>query len=188
MLDCIILGDSIAVGLSQARPDCQVAAVSGITSERFVQTFGGAARARTAIISLGVNDGEGAATADNLRRLRGLVSADVVYWLLTGGNPRAREAVCAVAERFGDRLIDAAPLAGQDHVHPDRTGYAQLAIATGGHGGAVAVQAHSVQAAQPYHDFPSPGRVYGAFRGMQVWNGPYNLNGRPTAAWSWLRP
>src|SRR5258708_6466334 len=71
LLDCIVLGDSIAFGLGQARPDCEVVAVSGITSERYVQSFLTARRARTVVISLGVNDGAGVATADNLRRLSG---------------------------------------------------------------------------------------------------------------------
>jgi lysophospholipase L1-like esterase len=75
MLDCIILGDSIAVGLGQARPDCDVFAVSGITSDRYVQTLLTSRQARTVIISLGVNDGEGAATADNLLRLRAAITA-----------------------------------------------------------------------------------------------------------------
>ncbi len=174
MLDCIILGDSIAVGLGQARPDCAVAAVSGISSERYVQTLAGTQHARTAIISLGVNDGEGVATAENLTRLRGLVSANVVYWLLTGGNPRARDAARAVAERFGDRLIDVAPLTGADHVHPDRTGYARVAAETGGRG-----LAH----ASAYQDFPSPARVYRDFPNLKVWNGPNNLNGQSVAGW-----
>lgn len=169
MLDCVILGDSLAAGLGQARPDCAVAAVSGITSGRYVQTFSGMQRARTAVISLGVNDGEGVATADNLTLLRGEVSADVVYWLLTGSNPRAREAVRSVARRFGDRLIDAAPLTGPDHVHPDRAGYTRLAAEMRGGG--------SSTQASAYRDFLSPARVYRAFPNMQVWNGPNNLNG-----------
>ena len=123
MFACLALGDSLAIGVGHARPDCYVAAITGITSERYVQIFPGMRHVRTAIISLGVNDGEGVATAENLFRLRARVSADIVCWLLTGGNPRARDAVRAVAGRFGNRLIDAAPLAGTDHVHPDRAGY-----------------------------------------------------------------
>jgi hypothetical protein len=73
LLDCIVLGDSIAVGVGQARPDCQTIAVSGITSEHYVQMFGGAPQARTAIISLGVNDGDASATGDNLAKLRGRI-------------------------------------------------------------------------------------------------------------------
>jgi hypothetical protein len=130
---------------------------------------------RTAIISLGVNDGEAVATAENLVRLRARVSADIVYWLLTGGNPRARDAVRAIAGRFGDRLIDAAPLAGTDHVHPDRAGYARLAAETRGGGG-------SPPQVASYRDFMSPARVYRAFPDMKVWNGPGSLNGAPAAA------
>jgi hypothetical protein len=176
LLDCVILGDSIAAGLSQARPDCEAAAISGITSERYIQIFAGMRQVRTAIISLGVNDGEGVATADNLSRLRGRVAAAVVYWLVTGGNPRAREAVRSVARRFGDRLIDAAPLTGLDHIHPDRTGYARLAAETRGGGGGSSTQSSA------YRDFLSPARVYRSFPGVQVWNGPNNLNGVPVTA------
>ena len=161
--------------MGQARPECEVVAVSGITSERFVQMFSGARHVQTAVISLGVNDGGGAATADNLSRLRGEVSADVVYWLLTGGNLRAREAVLSVARRFGDRLIDAAPLTGPDHIHPDRIGYARLAMETRGAGGGRSTQASA------YRDFLSPTHVYRAFPNMNVWNGPNNLNGTPLA-------
>lgn len=171
MLDCVILGDSIAVGLGQARPDCRVAAVSGITSERYVQYFSGVRNVRTVVISLGVNDGEGAATAENLTRLRGGISADVVYWLMTGGNPRARDAVRAVAVRFGDRLIDAEPLTGADRVHPDRAGYARLADKTRGRGGGTSTQASA------YRDFAPAERVYRAFPSVRVWNGPEDPNG-----------
>jgi hypothetical protein len=57
LLECLVLGDSIAVGLGQARPECAVVAVSGITSERYVLTLHARPRARTVVISLGVNDG-----------------------------------------------------------------------------------------------------------------------------------
>ncbi len=139
----------------------------------------GVAHASTAIISLGVNDGEGMATAENLSRLRGLVSANVVYWLMTGGNPQARQAVRDAAARFGDRLIDAAPLAGPDHVHPNRAGYARLAQETGGRG-------QSAPLVSAYRDFASPARVYRAFPGVTVWNGPYQLNTGPV--WFWPQP
>ncbi len=161
MFDCIAIGDSLAIGIGHARSGCYVAAITGITSERYVQIFPGMRHVRTAIISLGVNDGDGISTADNLRRLRQQVSADTVYWLLTGGNPGARTAVREVASRFGDRLIDAAPLTGPDHVHPDRAGYARLAAETNGGGS------------------PARGLAYRALPNMTVWNGPYTLNGVP---------
>ena len=160
MIDCIAIGDSLAVGVGHARPGCFIAAITGVTSERYVHIFPGMRHVRTAIISLGVNDSEDIGTAENLLRLRQQVRADRVFWLLTGGNPRAREAVHEVAGRFGDRLIDAAPLTGPDHVHPGRDGYARLAALTTG--GAA----------------PAPGLVtHRAAAGPKVWNGPYSLNG-----------
>lgn len=166
------------MGLAQARPDCAVEAFSGITSARYVQTFAGVAHARTAIISLGVNDGDGVATAENLSRLRGEVSANRVYWLMTGSNPRARQAVREVAARFGDQLVDAAPLAGPDHVHPDRAGYARLAEKTGGRGS-------GGRFASAYQDFASPLRVYHAFPGWTVLNWQYQVS--PTGVGVWRR-
>jgi lysophospholipase L1-like esterase len=173
LLDCIILGDSLAVGVGQARSDCEIAAISGITSDRYVQIFPGMHHVRTAIISLGANDGDGASTADNLTHLRSRVLADTVYWLLTGSNDRIRNAVRAVAGRFGDRLIDAAPLAGPDHIHPDRTGYARLANETRGQGGGSSTQVSA------YQDFMPRDSVYRTFPTLKVWNGPDNLNGQP---------
>jgi hypothetical protein len=173
LLDCIVLGDSIAVGVGQARPDCQTMAVSGISSDHYVQMFAGAPQAHTVIISLGVNDSDSVATADNLATLRGRVLADTVYWLVSGTNPHTRDAVRTIAGRFGDRLIDVAPLAGADHIHPDRTGYTELAAETRGMGGA------SSGRTTAYRDFPPQQWNYGAFPGLKVWNGPDNLNGAP---------
>ena len=169
MLDCLVLGDSIAVGLGQARPECVVVAVSGITSERYVQTLLAPRRARTVIISLGVNDGDGVPTTDNLRLLRRTIAADTVYWLLAGSNPRTRDAVRAVAGLYRDQLIDVAPLAGPDHVHPDRAGYAVLARETGGTTRPPSTPQHILSTRNDFRAFP----------GIKVWNGPGNLNGVP---------
>lgn len=187
MLDCLVLGDSIAVGVGQARPDCQTIAVSGISSDHFVQMFPGAPQARTAVISLGVNDGDGIATADNLAKLRARVAADTIYWLVSGTNQHIRDAVRAIASRFGDRLIDVSPLAGADHIHPDRTGYARLASETGGVAAGTAPNTSAstntgttgAGTRTAYQDFQPQDQVYRAFPGLKVWNGPANLNGAP---------
>jgi lysophospholipase L1-like esterase len=130
LLDCVALGDSIAVGVGHARPDCKVMAVTGITSGRYVELLPPLRATQTAIISLGVNDSDDMDTLANLRRLRSEVRAKTVYWMLVGTNPRSRDAVRLVAAEYRDRMIDVAPLAGPDHIHPDRTGYARLAAAT----------------------------------------------------------
>ena len=56
MVPCLIMGDSIAVGVGQARPECSTIAEVGINSARYLQTLHGARHAQTVIISLGVND------------------------------------------------------------------------------------------------------------------------------------
>ncbi len=179
MLDCIALGDSIAVGVGHARPDCKVMAVTGITSGRYVSLLPPLHAAHIAIISLGVNDSEDMDTLANLRLLRSRVQARTVYWMLVGINPRARVAVRTVATEYGDRMIDTAPLAGPDHIHPDRTGYARLARLTGSVGTLPAGNARAPTQSLAYHDFQSPQWVYQAFPNMKVWNGPDNLNGMP---------
>jgi hypothetical protein len=172
VIDCLILGDSIAVGVGQALPLCEVSATVGITSGRFIQTEIGSHAARHVVISLGVNDRDGVATLDNLRKLRASVSAEVVYWLLSGFNPRAREAGLSVASQYGDRVIEMAPFVGADGLHPDRNGYAAL-----GH----VVQSGWMQpapAAGAYRDFAPPPVV----PGINIWSGPDNLNGHVVPA------
>jgi lysophospholipase L1-like esterase len=157
LLDCLVLGDSIAVGVGQAKPGCLVVAETGITSERYVHTLLVARTARIAIISLGVNDSDDVDTVDNLLRLRSAITARTVYWLLAGINKRSREAARLVATKFRDRLVDVAPLAGPDHLHPDRAGYARLAGLIHGGTGGYAAQRH------PYRDFLPRDTVYRAF-------------------------
>ncbi len=129
MLDCIILGDSIAVGVGQARPACTTVARTGITSTAYVQTLLPTAprAAASAIISLGVNDDASVATLDNLRHLRRSVTATHVTWLLPGLKDDIRRHIRAVAQENGDRTLDTAPEAGPDRLHPTGQGYRVIA-------------------------------------------------------------
>ena len=57
MLECLIVGDSIAVGVSQVRPECASIAKSGINSRDWVtHNLGKLEPAKTLIISLGANE------------------------------------------------------------------------------------------------------------------------------------
>ena len=199
MIPCLILGDSLAVGVGQARPECIVAAEVGINSSRYLQTWRPPMQAKTVVISLGVNDSLDIETEQNLRQLRHGITAETVYWLVPGIHPTARTAVHDIARAFGDKMIDVAPLTGSDHVHPDRTGYATLASLTrhddGGRlsrqGDDGRVPRHSAYATVPsprsaYRDFPAAGSGYRDFAaapvhvpGVNVWRGPDNLNGLP---------
>ena len=128
MLPCLILGDSLALGIGQYRPECRTAAQVGITSARYIQTLLIDQSATTALISLGVNDGDEAPTLDNLRQVRRHVHAQKVFWLLPGIKPHARAAIRQVAVEFDDFLVDTSYEAGPgDHLHPNRDGYKFLA-------------------------------------------------------------
>lgn len=127
LVPCLVIGDSIAVGVGQYLPECQTEARVGITSQQFVQDLLSPQEAGRVVISLGVNDGPSASTIASLRRVRESVRGASVYWLLPANHAYARAAIHSVAAEFGDRLIDCAPQAGPDGLHPTGAGYRALA-------------------------------------------------------------
>ena len=134
MLECIVLGDSIASGVGQARPECETVARVGITSGAYINDLFPLAShtARTAVISLGVNDDGSVDTIDNLRRVRGSLSVGSAVWLLPNLKENVRAAIRTVAAEYGDQLVDTRPYVGPDHLHPTGTGYRTLAGQTAG--------------------------------------------------------
>jgi lysophospholipase L1-like esterase len=124
---CHVIGDSIAVGTAAAMPECHAQARSGITSTRFVRDYAGPLGGDLVVISLGAND-VGLPTLDNLRRLRAAISAHSVVWLLPHiQRAGVRDSIVAVAAEHGDRLVDTAPYAGRDRLHPTGAGYRHIA-------------------------------------------------------------
>lgn len=124
MILCLILGDSIAVGIAHHRPDCVAEARVGRASA--AQRIPGV-RAGVAVISLGSNDGGARdATVHHLRKLRRGTPAVRVVWIVPA-NPRAAAAVRQVAAEFGDDTLDLTP--GPDGIHPTPAGYRALARA-----------------------------------------------------------
>jgi len=126
MLECLIVGDSIAVGVSQVRPECQSIAKSGINSSDWNKKHLHKLKpARTLIISLGAND-LGINTEGHVRSLRTNAQADRVFWLLPSQRlkPRQVEAVRQVAAEFGDTVIPRPESnISSDGVHPTYRGY-----------------------------------------------------------------
>ena len=127
MVPCLVIGDSIAVGVGQYLPECRTEARVGITSQQFISTLLSPQAAGRVVISLGVNDGLSATTLQNLRTVRETVRAASVFWLLPAHHEYARVAIRRIAAEFGDRLIDSAPQAGPDGLHPTGAGYRALA-------------------------------------------------------------
>lgn len=126
MLECLILGDSIAVGVHQTRPDCAVYAKSGINSRDFVNRFiGKDLTADTVLISLGSNDYAQIKTKNELLDLRSQVVAKKVYWVLPAIKPNVQEIVEEVANTYGDWIIRI-PNLSKDKIHPTYRGYKKI--------------------------------------------------------------
>lgn len=131
MLDCLILGDSIAVGTHKFKQECVAYAKGGINSSQYYKTyvlprqndFG----AEVVIISLGSNDA-GVKTYNELYKLREHVKAQRVYWVLPNPAkfPRQADDVNLIAISFGDNVIKPTRYQ-EDQVHPSWAGYKEIA-------------------------------------------------------------
>jgi lysophospholipase L1-like esterase len=130
MLECLIVGDSIAVGTAHFRPECVALAKSGINSRDWnKKNAGNSVAARTVIISLGSNDTKNIRTIWELQQLRDRVQADQVFWIMPAIKPDVQQMVRTVASSYGDTVLPITSLE-KDRVHPDSKGYRALANST----------------------------------------------------------
>jgi hypothetical protein len=125
MIECLILGDSIAVGTHSAKPECVVQAQVGINSRNFNKKYKGDFAAKIVAISLGSNDYKNIKTINELIDLRNRVQADKVYWILPANNFEIQLAVQNVATMFEDWTIRI-PHLSPDGVHPTTKGYRRI--------------------------------------------------------------
>jgi lysophospholipase L1-like esterase len=130
MIECLILGDSIAVGTQMARPECAVYAKTGWNSMQWNRDYlKNDLSAKTVVISLGSNDHRGIRTKAELHRIREKVGIARVFWILPAIKPEIQAMVKDVSKEYGDTVL---PITGlsKDGVHPTTTGYKQLAEKT----------------------------------------------------------
>ena len=129
MIECLIVGDSIAVGVSQIRKECVAYAKSGINSHNWNKVYLNRLEpTKTLIISLGAND-LGVNTEQNIRTLREKANAERVFWLLPSQKlkPDQYRAVKFVAIEYGDTVIPRPERdISADGVHPTYKGYQVL--------------------------------------------------------------
>ena len=127
MLDCLIMGDSIAVGTQMFDKECAMIAKGGINSYQWVNANIGKApyQARTVIISLGSNDHRYVKTESELQTIRKLTQADRVYWILPAIKPDIQEIVRKVAAEYDDVVLPIRSLQ-PDGIHPSWAGYKQI--------------------------------------------------------------
>jgi len=127
MLECLIMGDSIAVGTHVFKPSCEYYAEGGINSYQWVNRNIGKApyEAKTIIISLGSNDHKYVKTEEELRTIRTMTKADRVYWILPAIKPNIQEIVKKVAAEYGDTVLPITRLQ-PDGIHPSWAGYKEI--------------------------------------------------------------
>jgi len=135
MLDCLILGDSIAVGTANVRKECVSYSIGGYNTLQWNKKFADKdLTAGTVIISLGTNDHAGVHTFKELSAMRSRVTASRVYWILPPCNekfckPNVNDNVEIIARSRGDFIIKTARLQ-KDAIHPSWAGYKELAEKT----------------------------------------------------------
>lgn len=133
MIECLILGDSIAVGTHQFRSECIAYAQSGITSIGWNKKFGNEdLTAKTVIISLGTNDWNKADTYGMLMNIRTKIKGSPrVFWILPNeeSKPLIVHQVREVALQFNDTVLPTTRWA-KDKIHPSTAGYKNLAEQT----------------------------------------------------------
>lgn len=136
MIECLILGDSIAVGTAIARPECVSFSRGGWNSRQWNRDYLFAAStkpARTVIISLGANDHPGIKTEQELRIMRQSIQAERVFWISPGAErkPVPQAAIEKIAREYGDIILDRPKNhMSADGIHPTGTGYRELAQQT----------------------------------------------------------
>jgi lysophospholipase L1-like esterase len=132
MLECLIAGDSIAVGIANVRKECVSYSKGGINSKQWLDknVKNTPMIANHVIISLGSNDHKYVKTEAELRVIRKLTSAQRVYWIMPSDKfPEAQSAVWHVANENNDIILRTNRMQ-TDGVHPSWAGYKELAEKT----------------------------------------------------------
>lgn len=124
MIECLILGDSIAVGVSTFEKQCTAQVATGYTSAHWNKKFPRQPSTEVTIISLGTND-QGMNTKAELRALRDRLTTRHVYWIVPPIKPQAQEAVKAISAEYKDELIFIKQLS-KDGVHPTMAEYKRI--------------------------------------------------------------
>lgn len=126
MLECLILGDSIAVGIAQHRRECVSYAQVGITSAAWNNKFlAKNLQSRVTTISLGTNDNSTFKTFEELLALRQNLTGKV-QWILPANGTDRQAPVVRVAKMFGD-ITFLIPQLAKDKIHPTAAAYRELA-------------------------------------------------------------
>lgn len=137
MLECLILGDSIAVGTKMFAPkECVSYSKGGFNTWQWNKRWGNTPlEAKTVVISLGTNDHSGVNTYKELSKVRYRISSIKVVWIMPPCNkgfckPGVNSTVKEIAHNYGDTIIST-EFVQPDHIHPSWRGYKDLVKKSG---------------------------------------------------------
>jgi hypothetical protein len=121
LLSCLILGDSIALGVAAALQilhfgGCDVRARNG-ASVALIAAMAPSIGYREIVVSAGSNDRLNPSRARDLIALRGKLRGAKVTWIYPRQSASAWD-VYRVARRFSDRTVDISSVSSKDGVHP----------------------------------------------------------------------
>lgn len=132
MLECLIIGDSIAVGTKMFAPkECVSYSKGGFNTWQWNKRWGTVKlEANKVVISLGTNDHKGVNTYKELMKMRYRVSSPKVVWVMPPCNkgfckPGVNSTVAEIAKNFGDEVIST-PFVQPDNIHPSWRGYKDI--------------------------------------------------------------
>lgn len=114
-MDCVALGDSIAVGISQVS-SCRKNAIIGVSSAKIASMVHNVT-SDVVVISAGSNDPLNLELRSNLIKIRSRITAKRVVWIVPY-NQRASSIVREVASMYGDATVSLTSFSTRDRVHP----------------------------------------------------------------------
>jgi len=132
MIECLIIGDSIGVGVANVRKECVAYVQGGINSHQWLNKNiqNTPLTAKHVIISLGSNDHKHIKTESELRSIRELTKANRVYWVLPSTKfPVQRDAIWKIANEYRDTVLKTERMQ-PDNIHPSWVGYKEIAKAS----------------------------------------------------------
>lgn len=132
MLECLIIGDSIAVGTKMFAPkECVSYSKGGFNTWQWNKRWGQTPlNAKTVVISLGTNDHAGVHTYNELMKVRYRINSMKVVWIMPPCNKsfcksNINSTVTRIANSFDDTIIST-QFVQPDHIHPSWRGYKDL--------------------------------------------------------------
>jgi hypothetical protein len=124
MLECLIIGDSIASGIASVRRDCVQLTEIGLNSQQWYTKYSNRPLLdmesyRYVVISLGSND-VGADCEAYMKKVRAKIHSSNVIWVLPSDEVKAEQfkIVEKIAAQMGDSTLSIKDKVGKDKIHP----------------------------------------------------------------------